>query len=147
MTQVADELVAKWHKLPEGTTIDVAAAMMQSTLTIISRTLFSSDAEHLAAVVRRGVERYQAEVRPTLADFLGLPQWLSRRGKLRASARALNEFDIAIYRLIETRIQNQDASPNDLLGRLLAERGEETSGRLCIQEVRDEVITAFMAGA
>ena len=146
MTQVAEELMAKWHKLPEGTTIDVAAAMMQATLTIISRTLFSSDAEHLADVVRRGVEGYQAEVRPTLADFLGVPQWLSRRGRLRASARALSEFDITIHRLIETRIQSLDASPNDLLGRLLAERDEETSGRLSIQEVRDEVITSFMAG-
>jgi cytochrome P450 len=146
MTQVAEELIAKWQQLPEGTTIDVSAAMMQATLTVISRTMFSSDSEHIADVVRRGVERYQSEVRPTLADFLGLPQWLSHRGKLRASARALSEFDVAINRLIETRIQSHDASPNDLLGRLLAERDEETSGRLSIQEVRDEVITAFIAG-
>jgi cytochrome P450 len=146
MTQVAEELMAKWHKLPEGTTIDVAEAMMQATFTIISRTMFSSDSAHIADVVRRGVERYQAEVRPTLADFLGLPQWLSHRGKVRASARALSEFDIAINRLIETRIQNHDASPNDLLSRLLAERDRETSGPLSIQEVRDEVITTFIAG-
>jgi cytochrome P450 len=146
MTQVAEELMAKWHKLPEGTTIDVAEAMMQATFTIISRTMFSSDSAHIADVVRRGVERYQAEVRPTLADFLGLPQWLSHRGKMRASAHALSEFDIAINRLIETRIQNHDASPNDLLNRLLAERDKETSGRLSIQEVRDEVITTFIAG-
>jgi cytochrome P450 len=146
MTQVAEELVAKWHKLPEGTTIDVAAAMTQATLTVISRTMFSSDAEHIAEVVRRGVERYQAEVRPTLADLLGLPQWLSHRRKLRASARALSEFDIAINRLIEARIQSDDASPKDLLGRLLAERDEDTSGRLSSQEVRDEVITTFIAG-
>src|SRR5215472_7907516 len=146
MTQVAEELMAKWHKLPEGTTIDVAEAMMQATFTIISRTMFSSDSAHIADVVRRGVERYQAEVRPTLADFLGLPQWLSHRRKVRASARALSEFDIAINRLIETRIQNHDSSPNDLLSRLLAERDGETSGRLSIQEVRDEVITTFIAG-
>jgi cytochrome P450 len=146
MTQVAEELVAKWHKLPEGTTIDVAAAMMEATLTVISRTMFSSDSVDIADVVRRGVERYQSEVRPTLADLLGLPHWLSHRGKLRASVRALSEFDIAINRLIETRIQNHDAAPNDLLARLLAARDEDGSGRLSIQEVRDEVITTFMAG-
>jgi cytochrome P450 len=146
MAQVAEELVAKWHKIPEGTTIDVAEAMMQATLTVISRTMFSSDSEHIADVVRRGVERYQAEVRPTLADLLGLPHWLSPRGKLRASAEALSEFDIAINRLIETRIQSRDASPSDLLGRLLAGRDEDTSGGLSIQEVRDEVITTFIAG-
>ena len=146
MTQVAEELTAKWRELPEGATIDVAEAMMHATLTVISRTMFSSDSEDIADVVNRGVERYQAEVRPTLADFLGLPEWLSRRGKLRASARALSEFDIAINRLIETRIRNHKTSPNDLLGRLLAERDEETSGHLSIQEVRDEVITIFMAG-
>ena len=146
MTQTADELMAKWHKLPEGTTIDVAEAMMQTTLTIISRTMFSSDSDHIVDIVGRGVQRYQAEVRPTLADFLGLPQWLSHRAKLQASGRALSEFDIAINRLIETRIQNPDASPNDLLGRLVAARDEENSGGMSSQEVRDEVITIFMAG-
>jgi len=119
---------------------------MQTTLTIISRTMFSSDSDHIVDIVGRGVQRYQAEVRPTLADFLGLPQWLSHRAKLQASGRALSEFDIAINRLIETRIQNPDASPNDLLGRLVAARDEENSGGMSSQEVRDEVITIFMAG-
>jgi cytochrome P450 len=146
MTQVADELMAKWRDLPEGTTVDVAEAMMQTTLTIISRTMFSSDSDDIVDIVGRGVERYQAEVRPTLADLLGLPQWLSLRAKLQASGRALSEFDMTINRLIEMRIRNQDASPNDLLGRLVAARDEETSRGMSSQEVRDEVITIFMAG-
>jgi cytochrome P450 len=146
MTQVADELMAKWRDLPEGATVDVAEAMMQATLTIISRTMFSSDSDDIVEIVGRGVERYQAEVRPTLADFLGFPQWFSHRAKLQASGRALSEFDVAIDRLIETRVQNHNAWPNDLLGRLVAARDEETSGGMSRQEVRDQVITIFMAG-
>jgi len=146
MTQVADELMAKWDNLPTGTTVDVAEAMMQATLTIISRTMFSSDSDDIVEIVGRGVERYQAEVRPTLADFLGLPQWFSHQAKLQASGRALSEFDVAINRLIETRVQNHGAGPNDLLARLIAARDEETAGGMSKQEVRDQVITIFMAG-
>ena len=145
MTQAAEELMSKWRNLPAGATVDMAEAMMQATLTIIARTMFSSDSDDIVKIVGDGVERYQAEVRPTLADFLGLPEWFSHRARLRASDRALSEFDVAINRLIAARVQNVDTGSQDLLSRLIAAR-DDNSGGMSMQEVRDQVITIFMAG-
>lgn len=145
MTEVAENLAAQWARLPAGAIIDVATAMMQATLTIISRTMFSSDSDAIVEIVGRGVERYQAEIRPTLADFLGLPAWLSRRR--RAAARGtLGEFDAAVNRLIAERVANPGGGPQDLLARLVAARDEATGAGMTSQEVRDQVITIFMAG-
>ena len=54
MTEIAERLVAEWDRRPEGTELDVAAAMMHATLHIISRTMFSSDSDD---IVEKGVER------------------------------------------------------------------------------------------
>src|SRR5271166_1345400 len=75
MTEVTQALLAKWDALAEPREADVAAAMMQATLHIISRAMFSSDSDEIVDEVEADVNLYQSKVRPTLADFLHLPQW------------------------------------------------------------------------
>jgi cytochrome P450 len=143
MTEIAQKVLGEWNALPARAEVDVAAAMMQATLLIISRTMFSSDSDDIVDVVESGVHRYQAEVRPGLVDILGLPRWLSscyRAGDI------FSEFDKAIDRLIGARGRAGDAQPKDLLARLIAARDEETGGGMTAQEVRDQIVTIFMAG-
>jgi cytochrome P450 len=78
MTEVTQALLAKWDALAKPREADVAAAMMHTTLHIISRAMFSSDSDEIVDVVEADVNLYQSKVRPTLADFLHLPQWLAR---------------------------------------------------------------------
>lgn len=146
MTEFAERLLAEWDGKPAGAEIDVAAAMMHATLHIISRTMFSSDSDEIVAVVESGVERYQAEVRPGLADLLELPIWLSRLGSSNNPARIFTEFDRAIDRLLASRGLIREAPPKDLLARLIAARDEETGGGMTAEEVRNQVVTIFMAG-
>ncbi len=146
MTEIAERLLAEWDALPADAEIDVAAAMMHATLHIISRTMFSSDSDEIVDIVERGVGRYQAEVRPGLADLLELPAWLSRMGSFRHPERIFTEFDRAIDRLLGSRERGRDAHPKDLLARLIAARDEETGGGMTAEEVRNQVVTIFMAG-
>jgi cytochrome P450 len=146
MTEIALRLQSEWDSLPDGTEIDVAAAMMHATLLIISRTMFSSDSDDIVDIVERGVERYQVEVRPRLADLLELPLWLSRLGQSQHPERIFTEFDRAIDRLLSSRERAAAAQPADLLTRLIAARDEETGGGMTAQEVRNQVVTIFMAG-
>ncbi len=146
MTEIAQGLVAKWDALPQGDEVDVAAAMMHATLHIISRTMFSSDSDGIVDVVERGVERYQAEIRPGLIDLLELPQWIGRLLGAHRPASVLAEFDQAIDRMLAERERARDAQPKDLLARLMAARDEETGGGMTAQEVRNQVVTIFMAG-
>jgi cytochrome P450 len=146
MTGAAQELLADWSGLGAGAGIDVAPAMMEVTLNIISRTMFSSDSDRIVAIMARSAGRYQAQMRPNMMDFLGLPAWLAGLRRVRVADRTLGEFDTEIDRLIKLRSDNPASFHKDLLARLIAARDEQTGGGMTAQEVRDHVITIFMAG-
>jgi cytochrome P450 len=146
MTGAAGELLAEWGKMGTGVTIDVATAMMQVTLNIISRTMFSTDSDNIVNVMERSAGRYQAEMRPNILDLLNMPAWLAGFGRRKVPGRTFGEFDAIVQRLIETRARNPGDFPKDLLARLIAARDEQTGGGMSAREVRDHVITIFMAG-
>jgi|HubBroStandDraft_1064217.scaffolds.fasta_scaffold11198_5 cytochrome P450 len=147
MTEIAGKLLAEWDALPDAAELDVAAVMMHATLHIISRTMFSSDSDGIVDLVERSVGRYQTEIRPGLIDILELPAWLSRLTFAPRGDAMLHEFDKVIDRLITSRERAPaDGQRKDLLGRLIAARDEETGGGMSAQEVRDQVVTIFMAG-
>jgi cytochrome P450 len=146
MTDVTNELLAKWDALPEPRELDVAAAMMHLTLHIISRAMFSSDSDEIVDVVERGVNQYQTTVRPSLLDLLHVPLWLARFLAPKPTEGIFDEFDAKVDRLLTVRGRAPDAEPKDLLSRLIAARDNETGGGMTPQEVRDQVVTIFMAG-
>jgi cytochrome P450 len=146
MTGAAQELLAAWSSRGTGASIDVARAMMGVTLNIISRTMFSSDSEHIVAIMERSAGRYQAQMRPNILDFLGLPAWLAGLGRIGVVGRTLGEFDTEIDRLINMRSIGPESGPKDLLARLIASRDEQTGGGMTAREVRDQAITIFTAG-
>jgi len=146
MTGAAQELLADWSRLGAGASFDIATAMMQVTLNIISRTMFSSDSDRIVGIMERGAGRYQAKMRPNIMDFVGLPAWLAGIGRHRVVGRTLSEFDTEIDRLIKMRSSHPETARKDLLSRLIAARDEQTGGGMTAQEVRDQVITIFMAG-
>ena len=146
MTGAAVELMGKWDSVGHDTAVDVSIAMTEVTLQIISRTMFSSDSDDMAAIMERSFGEYQAQMRPNLLDIIGMPAWLAGLGRMNVAKRTLREFNAVIDRLIATRTRNPESSPKDLLGRLIAARDEQTGTRMTAQEVRDNIITIFMAG-
>jgi cytochrome P450 len=146
MTGAAQELMTDWGSRGTGAGIDVARAMMGVTLNIISRAMFSSDSDHIVAIMERSAGRYQEQMRPNMMDFIGLPAWLAGLGRIGVVGRTLGEFDTEIDRLIKMRSIHPENGPKDLLARLIAARDEQTGGGMTAQEVRDHVITIFTAG-
>jgi cytochrome P450 len=147
ITAVTRDLLAEWDALPDRSDVDVGAAMMRTTLHIISRAMFSANSDEIVGVVERGVGQYQMTMRPSLFDLLGFPAWLaSLFSRRRRTAAVLNEFDRAVDELISSRTHDPNAQPKDLLARLVAARDAETGGGMTANEVRDEVVTIFMAG-
>ena len=146
MAEVTQALLAEWDALAEPREADVAAAMMHTTLHIISRAMFSSDSDEIVDVVEADVNAYQSKVRPTLADFLHLPQWLARLIAPFPTSGFFHEFDIKVDKLLTERGRAPEAEPKDLLARLISARDTETGGGMTAKEVRDQVVTIFMAG-
>jgi cytochrome P450 len=146
MTEVTQTLLEKWDALPDGSEVDAAAAMMHLTLHIISEAMFSSDSDEIVEAVEGGVNQYQTLVRPSLLDLLHFPQWFARLLAPLPTDGLFDEFDRKVDLLLTERGRAPDAEPKDLLARLVAARDAETGGGMTPKEVRDQVVTIFMAG-
>ncbi|HVW19688.1 MAG TPA: cytochrome P450 [Opitutaceae bacterium] len=145
MTGAALELAEEWARLPAGAEVDVSAAMARLTARVISRTMFSGDARGIEELLGASMERVQAASPPNLLDILGFPERLAGFRRLRLVRRQIAPLNDAIRRLVAAR--RQASSPgDDLLGRLLSARDEATGQGLTAQEIRDELVTIFMAG-
>jgi cytochrome P450 len=144
MTEAAAALLARWDRLPEGAPLDISGEMMRLTLKIIARTMFSTDADDIGPIVEEAVGRYQREVRPSLVDLLNLPDWWPRPGTRRWS-HIFERLDAVIDRLVR-RETVAGGETKDLLARLLEARDAETGRAMEPRELRDQVVTIFMAG-
>ncbi len=130
-----------------GQTFDMSAAMMQLTLEIVARTLFATDVTQEIRQINDEVNvimrlyNYLVAL-PRAEDYLRWPiPGLIRFRKARA------RLDAVVYRMIaERRATNQDRG--DLLSMLLAGRdeGEKNEEGMSDRQLRDEVITIFLAG-
>ena len=121
ITAVTRDLLADWDALPDRSDVDVGAAMMRTTLHIISRAMFSANSDEIVEVVERGVGRYQMTMRPSLFDLLGFPAWLANPFfRRRHSAAAFNEFDRTVDELINSRAHDPSAQPKKFNSDLLA---------------------------
>jgi len=82
-----------------------------------------------------------------LLEFLpGIgPIWSAYKG---IHGRAImKDFDRAVYRLISARMQDPEANRGqDLLSRLIQSRDEQTGTGMSPREIRDQVLTIFVAG-
>ena len=142
MTSLTREMLAGWTA---GRRIEVHSEMARVTMRIIARAMFS---DHLDDDEISGVSEAIAEIgrlnRLRFRDLVGVPQWVPRLPD-RGLQRALRTVDGTIGRLIaERRAEGSDRA--DLLDMLMRARDEETGERMDDGQLRDEVITMFIAG-
>lgn len=137
MQRYADE----WE--PPAGAFDMHAAMMQLTLRIASTTLFGVDAgsqsERVSHALRDVVEAFPDVLGPfgRIKRLLPLPPVL----RFRRARRLLDE--IVLELIAHRRRQSEDRG--DALSMLLASH-DEGGGALDDRQVRDEVMTLFVAG-
>jgi cytochrome P450 len=145
MAEAAEAFARGWDRLPDGAEIDVSQEMIGLTLEIISRALFSADAGEMTGLtglaLRRGQEAALAFGVLDLLPVIG-PRRLA--AKERRMAEIFAPMDGAVNRLVEAR--RADPGRTDLLGRLVAALDQDTGAGLAAGEVRDEVLTLFVAG-
>ena len=140
---MALDAAAAAERWRDGETVDVSQEMMRLTLRIVARSLFSVDVEESEArEVGRALDDLIAafSVSVPLAGILRkLPLPSVRRAK-----RAVGTLDALVYRLIAER-RRAGGGGEDLLSLLLDARYEDGSG-MDDRQVRDEIMTLFLAG-
>ncbi len=117
---------------------------MRLTLDIVSRTLFSAEMDNQADEVREALRAAFA-----LFDLVLMPfsEYLEKLPlpAMRRFQKGRERLDEIIYRLIaERRASGKDTG--DLLSMLLLAQDEEGEGGMTDKQVRDELLTLFIAG-
>ncbi|HKB66091.1 MAG TPA: cytochrome P450 [Pyrinomonadaceae bacterium] len=142
MTAYGLQTSARWR---DGDALDMSAEMMQLTLGIVGKTLFDadvvSDAQEVGEAMTVVMDLFNTITIPffELLQKLPLPQ-------LRRFDAAKARLDAIIYRLIEQRrLAGEDRG--DLLSMLLlAQDTEVDGGGMTDEQLRDELMTIFLAG-
>lgn len=117
---------------------------------VILRTLFSRTAQDESIAAVQATQTLSATAYSEMFRLFTLPDWLPLPGKA-AKRQALRTLRQLIHGHITDRqaaiaAQPEQATRQDLLGRLLALRDEATGAALSDQEVFDQCMVSFQAG-
>lgn len=142
MAQYAARSRDRWQA---GEMRDISLEMMRLTLAIVAKTLFDTDvedeAQEIGEALSEVLELFSTFSSPLtdVLDRLPLPRNIrAERGKRR--------LDKTIYRIIAQR-RESDEDRGDLLSMLMMSQDtEEGSGGMSDEQLRDEVMTLFLAG-
>ncbi len=164
MLENARALADRWvaNATASGEPIDIAQSMVDLTLDIVVETLLGSDAGPYRETLRTSFGTMIAglEARSFADRIVDLVPIARRSPKLRRAVHALPigpnrnfdkslaELDSVVYRLIEDKrraLAAGDTSKRDVVSLLLRARDDENTG-MTDKQLRDEVVTVFLAG-
>lgn len=132
-------------KAQSGEYFDVAPQMTNLTLDIISEAIFSNGVDdEKADLVSRQITLLNQYATEKLNDPIRLPPSIPTPFNLR-ERKAVKVLDNVIYEIIDKR-RKEGISKSDLLSMLLDARDEETGEAMDNRQLRDEVMTIFIAG-
>jgi len=141
MVEHASRTAESWT---DGEIRDIDKEMMHLTLRIVGQTLFSADVEDEADEVGRAMTTVTE-----LFNFLLLPfsEWFQNVPipPTRRFNKARDTFNSIIFGMIDERRRSGE-DKGDLLSMLLLAQDEDDSSVMTDEQVRDEVLTLFLAG-
>jgi cytochrome P450 len=152
MQDAIDTMLTRWQSNAEsGEPLDVGLEMVRLTRTIIGRVLFGinmldekSELVRALDLAARLADDFTIRLTRNPLALLGVLGYLPERtpGKV---GRAIRELDRVLYQAIEER-RRPGGSREDLLSMLLLARDDKSDERMSDKQVRDEVLTLFLAG-
>jgi cytochrome P450 len=141
---MVERTLSQLERWPEGEVLDVHEAMMSLTLEIVARTLFGVDIGPATAEAQAAIEVLLKRFRERIDSWqFMLPDTLPIPGNL-AFLRSAKRLDAIIFEIIEQR-RASGRDHGDLLSTLLAAQDEDGS-QMTDRQLRDEVMTLFLAG-
>jgi cytochrome P450 len=145
MTDATGVMLERWQRAAERRQpLDMAAEMMRLTREIAFRALFGADVRGEADEVGRALAAVLEHINHRAWALLDLSERLPTP-RNRRFQHALRRLDALVYRMIRERRQGGQSS-GDLLSALLWARDRETGEGMSDGQLRDEVLTLFVAG-
>lgn len=125
--------------------VEIAAEMSHMTMNVAARTLFGADiSDSEVGETRAALRDVLEHVEQRIYSHLAFPDWVPTPAN-RRFRRAVATLDRIAYRIIQQR-RRSNTDTGDLLSMLLSARDEDTGHGMSDQQLRDEVVTLFVAG-
>ncbi|MCB9677730.1 MAG: cytochrome P450 [Alphaproteobacteria bacterium] len=144
MRDEGDALLARWAARAPGERFDLAVDMTAVTLEIAVRTMFSTTLGEVAERVGHLLATALTEIDRRVWETITLPDWVPTRRN-----RDLRDAIAGLHALVEPIIAARRQDPgdhDDLLSMLMDAVDEETGESMSDAQLRDEVLTIFLAG-
>ncbi|MDX1946170.1 MAG: cytochrome P450 [Pirellulaceae bacterium] len=141
MTAATERMLAGWQS---GQTRDIAAEMLQLTMDIAARALLDVDITGRFRELSQQLEQVMIDVMGRFGASIPLPYWFPAPRNLRLR-RTIAKLDATLQTLIDER-RAAGIGGGDFLSILMAARDEDDGRGLSDQQLRDEVMTMFLAG-
>jgi cytochrome P450 len=144
----ADLMVSRALALTEGwrdgQVVQINAEMMRLTLAVVVKSLFGAELTQEEQGIGRLMTAVLDASNQRLNSAVQIPAWVPTRRNLR-ERRALATLDAMLHDMIQTRRASGEEKP-DLLSTLLTAVDEDSGARMSDQQLRDEMMTLFLAG-
>lgn len=144
MGQAALSTVERWRNFATGKPTDVALEMMRLTMQIVGETLLGGHVVDTAHEVGAALTFALRETMDRVLRLWDMPLAIPTPHNLRYR-RAISVIDAVVQRVITEHRQAPERY-DDLLVMLLAARDPETGEQMSDAQLRDEVVTMFLAG-
>ena len=142
ISESTDEMLVEWHKKNDEP-VDVYNEMNRVTLDIVGKTLFSANVKDEFDKVNLALTKIMTAIR-NRSRFMRFPLWFPLPSHLRIQHNQ-KILDETIAEIITQR-KGEMGKFDDLLTMLMEVEDADTRERMTDKQLRDEVLTIFLAG-
>src|SRR5215469_5827325 len=128
----------------EGQVREISSEMAELTLNIVAKCLFGAELPSELREIRGTMVAMLGAASRRVNGILRLPSWVPTAGNIR-ERRALTKMDGLLRELVESR-RSLKKQRDDLLSVLVAATDEAIGGAMKDKQLRDEMLTLFLAG-
>ncbi|WP_096200738.1 cytochrome P450 [Bacillus sp. FJAT-45350] len=141
MIQTTDDYIQQWKDNEQRT---ISEDMMNITLGIISKTMFGMPFKDGHKQIGVPMETIMRQAIKRMRTILPLPLWVPTKNNKKYT-QAVKSLDNVLYEIISERRKNGEQK-EDLLGILMDAKDETGINQMSDRQLRDELMTIFLAG-
>jgi cytochrome P450 len=145
MEKEIDRMLDRWEGWAErGEPFDLAQEMRQLTMRIVLQTIIVTRSEKDLSAIQEAVFTLIRQGNKQLFSLFPIPAWFPLPG-IRRSREAIQTLDRFVYDIIKER-RASGTEESDILSILMSARDESGEEGMDDREIRDEILTLFIAG-
>lgn len=141
MIDTTNQCLSNWE---HGAEVVITDEMMNITLGIIAKTMFSMEFEEGVSKIGEPMDTYMKLAVKRMRSLYPLPLWVPIKAN-RTYKQSIKSLDEVISSIIDKR-RKEGSISQDLLGVLLQARDEKSGAKMTDDQLKDELMTIFLAG-